>query len=296
MRYIVCIPHGGLCDTIFQIYRCVRYAQKTQRMCIICSKEVYTFREHINSYLIPKYNFIRFANKSDLVNLKYTTVKPECLQGRIHSYKSSQDGSKGMIVENTGESLTFNFEISSNHKYDVIVHENFGGGFAFPYSLNFFRFSDIISMEMKRRLALLPKNYVSIHIRHNDYKSDIQGFIETHRDRLSTSKFFLATDNFHVAVIFKALFKKNVIIFSDIPRVEAPFNNRGVPVTGGIHYSVCLSEKQKAAQNFMAICDFLTVALSSSILYSFKLSGFTRNALEMNKYRTELLRILNIDL
>ena len=145
---------------------------------------------------------------------------------------------------------------------------------------NHIKFSDFIIKDYHKRLAVLPKDYISFHIRNTDYKSDFSGFIEIHKEKMLSSPFFLASDNQNNIDTIKSEFGSNVYTFSK-------GSSNGFP----LHFLEGKSEEYKKQNIIDNICDLLLLAGGKEIYYSQQCSGYSKLAVYLQNNQYLLVKI-----
>jgi hypothetical protein len=101
--------------------------------------------------------------------------------------------------------------------YDEKVVIIVGGGGGIPtLILNHMKFKHIVTFIYSQRLNMLPFNFTGVHIRNTDRSTDVQLFLETHKN-LSENSSFLATDDVNTVKLFDEVFQQKVFHLSIIP-------------------------------------------------------------------------------
>jgi hypothetical protein len=150
---------------------------------------------------------------------------------------------------------------------------------------NYITIKEVISDTFNKRLNLLPKSYVGLHIRNTDKKSDYRLFIEKNTAELENKSIFLATDNIDVITYIKGLYGLNVFNFSNIP------DNTGKK--NGIHYNhIGISQHDFIIDCFV---DMLLLASSSSFYFSCVSSSYSKMAKYLFDNKQILDKILILD-
>jgi hypothetical protein len=160
-------------------------------------------------------------------------------------------------------------KLDKNYKDDVLMfgHKNHMVNFKardIIYFLQNFSFKPIILDCFKKRYNLLPKDYISLHIRNTDRRSDISSFINEHDKLIDNKHIFLATDDSNVIDIFKKKYN-NIYTFAKICENKT---------SGGIHF-VVRNEVEHTNFNIDTVVDFLLLSSAKNYYYSCSKSGFS---------------------
>jgi len=167
--------------------------------------------------------------------------------------------------DNTDLSISLKMDYSQN----IIVYSDCGGGDEF---VNFLRISEatpIVKDVFLKRRQQLPDNYISVHIRNTDYKSDVNAFIEKYADVFLVHPIFLASDHKETIDLFKQKFP-NVYSFANIQSIQG----------GNLHEGKAGERTGQQIQEFNIDCivDILLLASGSTIYFSSQQSGFSKTA------------------
>jgi len=276
-KYIICYPLGGFCDMLNIINRCLEYAIKYNRILIIDATKEWWFQQDI-------YKYITFTHENIYNKLSYSnitnnmTVYPPEFKNLINKKFNISFISNEYYTDFKNKTET---DLSIDYTEDVIIYGSASGGIAYTL-LNYFYFNTIITDEYYNRLNKLPKKYISFHIRNTDYKSDVDGFLLKHHQKLINNSVFIGTDNITTRDEIKKKYGKNVYYFSDIPKVDG--NNN-------IHYNHGNIDQTKFIID--CIVDILLLASADEFYYSSERSGYSKFALFLFENKNILNKILN---
>jgi hypothetical protein len=248
MKYLVCFPGGGLGNMLWNINMAINYAKKYDRKLIIDSTKKGWFKMNI----------------FDFINITEPTILNEPVHFVNESLKVYDPKVNMPLNKNYDDEIIYNYSAMQPQNFKVF---------------NYITIKKVILDTFNKRLKLLPRSYIGLHIRNTDKKSDYRLFIEKHAAELENNSIFLATDNIDVITYIKGLYGINVFSFSNIP------DNTGKK--NGIHYNhigIC-------QRDFIIDCfvDMLLLASSSSYYFSCVNSSYSK----MAKYLFDNKQILN---
>ena len=199
-KIVLCIPHGGLNDTLCQIEFCRQYAIKFDRTLYLDTRksgllgDFSIFFKMLDSVGIQH---ISCSSDIDFAHLNKLSAFPSVLDGRLDSYDSYYSPTIRKIVERISDTpVTFNMD--SEYVEDVLVHQQPGGGSKSFALLSHLTFSAPIKEEIRNRLAVLPEKYSAVHVRNTDYKSDYVSFFEDIKESVSGSNLLICSDDAEV--------------------------------------------------------------------------------------------------
>ena len=252
MKYLVCFPGGGLGNMLWAINLSVNYALNYDRKLIIDSTQKGWFRKNI-------FDFINIHNSvivdTAITNSTYDFVK---LDKNYEFVKLDKNYEEDVI-----------YTYSANHP------QNF-------HIFNYITIKKIILDEFYKRLSLLPKKFISIHIRNTDKKSDYLNFLKDNKAKFVGKNIFLASDNFTVIENIKNTYGSKVFCFSNIPENK--------DISGGIHYN----HKGIDSQEFIIDCfvDLLLLAHANEFYFSCPNSSYSKMAKHLFDNKAILKNIL----
>jgi hypothetical protein len=213
-KYFIVYPRGGFVDVISVIEKCLIYAVKYGRQLIIDSR-----KSQMNDD-IQKYVYFNHPNIEifDVDNFYYSiqdlSFYPSKVKNHLSVLGEAHTNGIYMYTTQTGEKLSLKTDLTKDYIEDVIVYCHCRDCGIGTMIFNHLTFSDFIMNEYRKRRVMLPKEYISFHIRNTDYKSDVSCFIERHKERMLTSPFFLASDNQNDIDAIISEFASNVHTFS----------------------------------------------------------------------------------
>lgn len=273
-KWLLCVPRGGLNDTLCQIQLCLEYAQKYNRTVFIDTRKS-GIRARLSQYFElekSNSNIVLYPNggSSPLWNKDYY---PNCIKHESDEVISEYDPEVGFVEELT--KVPLRFDMSRDYGHQLLYYEQCGGGSYGWKTLIHFRFIDSIRNELRLRLESLPEAYVGMHIRHSDVKSDYHRFLSNTRTFVAGQSVLLCTDSSEVLKRAKAILSQSSLVLISVP-----------PDTGGLP----LHDRQEFtdnAINLSMLADLMALSLSDVIIRPSHscgyLSGFATLAIELQK-------------
>jgi hypothetical protein len=191
------------------IDKCLIYAVKYKRTLIIITHKKGWFKDDIHNYIGFEHPNIYVGDIDTILEkIEDLSIYPDTMKGRLL---------------NPAFILSKNINIKKQYDEDVLVSFSLGGGICREI-IKCMRFKSNVLDIYKSRIAKMPKDYIGIHIRNTDKKSDIPAFIAKHSnifipqnsDIQLEGAIFLASDDIKLLNDFKTKYK-NIYTFSNIP-------------------------------------------------------------------------------
>ncbi|MFC2970226.1 hypothetical protein [Acidimangrovimonas pyrenivorans] len=267
-KFLLCRPRGGLNDALVQLEACRAYAAKHRRRLVVdmsrggLKDDFHRYFKplpHFGPELLPWSKDVAAA----LDRLQYV-VPPE-VAGRLASYRTS-------FVDNRfrldGGDLPVLFDFSRDHREDLLVYEQGGGGVAALNLLRHLAFSEEVASEILRRLERLGADYDAVHVRHSDYQTDYRRFLRRIAPALRGRRVLLCTDS-------RAVQAEAPELLRGCARIMTLFD---VPETGGqsLH---SLARDNAFDANLDTLTDLLALASARRLYFTTVtkgvLSGFS---------------------
>jgi hypothetical protein len=266
-----------------RILECYNYSLKYNRILVIDSSHSW-FKEDIREYI----NFNSpIIYKGDLNKLydrlnKETTYPPEFKGILNNRFNFIWTFPVNYIYNNK----IIDSDLSHDYTETVKLYVECGG----IRPINLLKecsFKPLVFNVFRERYNKLPKDYIAVHIRNTDLKSNVDEFIDKYKDELTDKSIFLATDHAASIIIFKEIFGSNLYSFATIP------DNNGKSIHGN-NVSVPTREF-----NIDCFVDLLLLASGSKLYLSImtiktgweSYSGYGQLALDLHNNK-ELLRQL----
>lgn len=281
-RLLLCRPQAGLTDTLCQIGKCLRYADKFGRKIVVEMDfpGAVHFRDDFSIYFTSHDSRLILSSKGFRPQFDNLQAFPSSLSGRVNSYVGVWKKKFENIVDAADDQL-LSFDFRKNYTQPLLVHHAAGGGMRnVKVALRRLSVTKLIQDEVRLRTALIGGPYTSLHIRYTDYVTDFQDRLLELKEKIS-GPIFLATDNRKALEICQKLFgKKRVFSFAKFPKVD------GQP----IHSDMKMNAK---TSNVDAICDVIMLATAKTY-YFFPLIATHRKWVNFSSF-SEFAQMLHSD-
>lgn len=254
-KYIVYKTRGGFTDTMNQIWRCLEYARAHNRTLVIDATHDW-MKADLRNYITIHDSHIYTGSLTDFYNeaCTRTIFPPQACQNLQGYYPGYYDSWSILPLDKV-------------YTEDIIVHTHCGGGASLPSCLSISTASRTIKDVFLYRLSLLPPNYISIHVRNTDYKSDVAAFLNENAAHFSNKDIFLASDDIYTIRHFQELYGSRVYSFANIPETKDGEN---------IHdHHASISNDEFIVDT---IVDMMVLAYGSEFYGSSRQSGYTKSA------------------
>ena len=273
-KYIICKPRGGLNDIFGFVTMCLKYAIRFNRILVIDTRKSLHFKDNFF-----KYFDINNANKhiytSDIDTL-YNSIQ-KCTLFAANTI-TTIPRNKQHINYNDFDPFKHNIRIidlNTDYPEDVILYGSNNEILTkdIIYFFKKFNLTPMVLNHLKNRINIMPTQYISVHIRNTDYKSNVILFIKNNYSQLKNKHIFLATDDPNSIELFKMHFTtSNIYTFFQFPKSNKKYYNR----TGsGIHFNIRNNNEHKIF-NIDTLIDIILLANSTKYLYSCEQSGFSQ--------------------
>lgn len=284
-KYILCRPKGGFNDMLTQIEKCWKYAEIFNRKLIIDSLDS-GFHDHFDHYFISKKNqsVLPIYDIPNDINCN-ASVFPNELTNTIQTYNSFYDIQyHNFFDKDSGVQLTFDFSI--NYEQNILIHEQCGRNNDSINALNRIRLTQEISKKIQEKMKFLG-NYISIHIRNTDYKTNYKKFFnEIKNENSPIKKYVLCTDDYLCQQYAKDFFENKILFTHKVP------NTQGAP----LHYNDNLNRLET---NINTIMDLLILAMGQEIKFTKTenniYSGFSLLAKNLNHNKKIVYSLLDVE-
>jgi hypothetical protein len=162
--------------------------------------------------------------------------------------------------------------IKKSFDEDIVFYRRCGRMFSpeyyYKHFLSICKLTPLVKEVYSERKQKLPQEYISVHVRNTDYKSNVDGFINKHSKIFEANTMFLASDDYDTIQKFKQLYGTRVITFAHIK-----------PLDGAeAHHKITMTKKENRTLTIDAIVDLLLLAGGKSIYASSKESGYSKVA------------------
>lgn len=216
---LLCVPRGGLNDTLCQISLCRDYALNFK-----CNLAIDTSDSGLQCDFwdifetLPGSRWpivIRPTTEKLLIGSEFT-VRPSFIEGGFSSLRNEveYDAVLGKIVSKKTR-LPIVFDLKVNHAEDLLVHCACGGGRASFRIIESITLNKKVSDHISKRLTFLPERYIGIHVRNTDLKSDYRSFFKRIKSQINDRNVFVCSDDANVVEFATSYFNKSRIYSLD---------------------------------------------------------------------------------
>ena len=298
LKELLCIPYGGLNDTLVQIAKCYEYAESYKRRHLIDTSRSGIFLDfglyfELNPQLDCKVTTVINDDIFDRLN-SCLSVKPFEFKGMIRDVALRHVTTpeyKGYTFSTSGKPTSFDF--SSDHMEDLLIHLNCGGGIASHSLIPCLRITQRIQGRILSYLSSLPLDYIAFHIRNTDIKTDFITLFKATAPNLRGRNVLVCSDDSHVIAAAKDIFVESTI-----------YSNDKVYYTSG-HLSLHSRENYRDLNEMddatiVSLCDLFALAFSSQLIIAKHrgnwYSGFSRLAYELFQNKEMSRMVLGVSL
>jgi hypothetical protein len=289
VRLLLCRPQGGLNDILCQIERACRYAERFARTVVVDTDYLHTeyVRDAFSRYFVSEQARLVLDPGEIRARLDDLDVFPDFLAGRVNRYRARYDHNvKNFVDEETGRAISFDFD--TDYPQPLLVHHACGGGVLSIGALSRMRLSENLASLLRERLAAIGRDYVALHIRNTDYRTEYEEWLAENRSKLA-GPVFVATDNRATVARCRSILGAERI--HSFAKLEAEGEEPLHPIA---------DRKDAYRRNCDAILDLLMLALAKQ-LYVFQImpnpngvsySGFSVLAANLKNCETMLRRLV----
>lgn len=293
-RYLLCRPRNGLNDTLVQIERCWRHAEKFNRILIIdpINSASVTNLSLFFSPLSPTSRVYFHVLPDQLEHLNKLPCQPNALTGRVSDYKgvSVQRGARWIVCdEKTNTPLWA--DLDRDYPEPMLLHESGGGGKDGIEFLKRVKLEPNLARDIHEKIRKLGSNYAAVHIRHSDLKTDWRKFLRSIRRALRGRTVLICSDSSEVIKAAPLILKD-----STIRTVSELVYTDGQPQ----HRRLGASDESRNATMRAALVDLLAMGAASDLFITCHdqgaTSGFSRLAASICRDKSFVNSLLGIDL
>jgi tetratricopeptide (TPR) repeat protein len=290
-KFLLCRPIGGLNDTLCQIEKCWRYAEKYSRSLIIDTLKsglLAEFSEFFSARTSLTKVYFRLT-EAQLCMLNTLTCFPHSVQGKIKTYFSVYSKDSGNYIDReTSTILTFDF----NKNYDeiVLVHEQCGGGNLSFNLLNRVSISEKIRPIILEKIQELDHDYLAIHVRNTDYQTKFEDLFKDIYPKVSDKSLLVCSDDAEVISRAKSFFTSSKILIS-----SHPTQTEKKPLH---HSTTHHDDEQRKKATINSIIDLIALGRSTELYFSNVTaghpSGFSRLAMHLCENKNVIDALLKL--
>ena len=262
-KYIICVPQQGLMDMFHRIGNCLQYAYYHRRKVVMHTNFGWFNDDFTNYFVIDHPSRVGYVETRTLRFWRNQSEVPYFVHADAVSIGNQTFAGRFQSCAYT-DSIHLDYA-------RIVLFSHYGGGSILPL-LRYGRFSRLVLDEFERRKQLLPRDYISCHIRNTDIKTagNVTQFLMQYRGYVRHKVVFLATDHnrtFHLAL---KIWSESVVVgFTSL--VDGVYNQH---VGGG----TLRTAEQSRLYNVNTLADLLLLANSYTFIYPSLRSGFTSTA------------------
>jgi hypothetical protein len=260
-KFLLCMPRGGLNDTLCQISKCWKYSIEWDRtLCIDTTEsglqcdfwDLFDIRPNARS---PK--IIHSRELNDLAGLQLS-MRPPYLRDLPWPDRVSADYDQdsGQIISKiNGLPITFDFK--TDHPEDILVHCACGGGRLSYQLIRQICLSRNTADKVRGSLSELPLKYIGVHIRNTDLACDYKTFLVGIHNRLIGEDVLICSDDAEVIGYAKDYLKDSRVISHEFAR-----GRPGQPI-----HSLNLDRTMGYQRSGEALTDLVSLARAQRIFF-----------------------------
>ena len=219
-RILLCVPSGGLNDTLCQIEKCWRYAERFTRQLVIDTRRsglMGQFSDYLSA-LPDQIEVVGSLEPYHLAVLNELDCYPEVVRGRLTTYQPKRVPLTGWVERKSGVLVSFDFERDYSHS--LLVHAQSGGGRQSFDLLKRVSLAQGVARDVSQRLSLLPQNYLGVHVRNTDYQTDYETFFRKLWAQTDGKTVLVCSDDPQVVTRASEIFDRATVITTGNPRIE----------------------------------------------------------------------------
>lgn len=277
MRYLICFPQGGINDMWSRIQMCISYCLHQNRMLVLDTTKNW-FRHDWRTYFAIPHDIVYQGHTSDFItHLLTKDVYPPELRNR--TYESLPDAVWIRHGRMEMDGIMVSTSLLVPYAQEVVVYADCGSSLHINSMLSMLTFSDELKLEYQRRRSLLPPQYLAVHIRNTDHKSDLDTFLAKHDSLFRKHDIFVATDHHDSLIRMKTLYGAHIHSFANLPQLPYGVNiheskqSQALRTTRDQHHAFLID----------MFLDFLLLASGSQYIASTEKSGFSRSVHELRR-------------
>lgn len=273
-NYLLCRPRGGLNDTLCQIERCWRYAEKYNRELIIDTTRSGLYTEFSSFFKANKITDGVYFSISEFGFERF-----EKLTSTFNSFNLNIPGIYDATVMNfvdpsNGAQMSFNFSQGSNDV--LLVHEQCGGGIASLGALARLELVDEIRDKVSRLYAGSENSYYALHVRNTDYRTDLNALLMKIKRFLVGENLLVCSDDASVPAQVAIILK-----YTKVFTIEGYKSEDGEPIHDN-RAKYGPEEQRRLSVN--SVVEFLMMSLAKDVFYDFVSTKGASTALAPSGY------------
>lgn len=285
MRYLFCFPREGFNDICNVIWICYNYCKKYDRILVIDTRNINTMKDDIRKYIIFKDNKTVYGGNIDELyeSLKKSdrTFLPDI---RHIPYENIYDAIDPKHMRKCFSANPYFLSINRNYDEDILFYSRAGSGNGIVNMLKEVDLNKELREYIITKRKMLPKEYISLHVRNTDYKTNISYYLNKNEEKFLGKDIFLGSDNRNSVDEITDFFEKKsrIYFFSNIPY------NDNKPLHNTYDF------KDRKEYIYDIITDIFLLSLGNEFYYTCELSWFSKNIVEIRKNINIIEDLLNL--
>lgn len=317
-QMLYCLPGGGFNDIVVQLWRCVKYAVKTDRV-LILGWENYLpvlppYEQYFDLKNIPGLKLMSQWEAASIIRaaqargqeVTHPSKQRLSLTALLGTGEEREDGPPFFI--DVASLPNYVFHPKKQYTYHVLLYHKKGNQGTPEATLKHLIFSREIKQTFLSRWSQLPKPYIGMHVRGTDRKCGNKMTLkvfektQTLREHLKGAPVYLATDNPEAAVEqiqeLKEKQGREITSFTYFPAKKEEENRGGKKEREAnvmpLHLNKVLSDEEKHQTNIDGFVDLLLLAFSEKFIMS--CGGYSRLAGLLHWDKSIALSTLGLEL
>lgn len=292
-RLLLCIPRGGLNDTLCQIQKCLDYAIEFDRTVIIDARKSGLMGQFDDYFSIDPHiqNIIPHLDHDIYPFLNSLRCVPASLHNRIDSFKSAFYSPFQQYVD-IKNNMLIGFNFDRDYSEPLLVHEQAGGGTDSWELLSNVTLQPDVARHILSKLSVIKEDYVAIHIRNTDYQTDYQNLFSWLRPQLINKQILICSDDANMFEQARLTFDQSTVF--SVSNTFAQINTQNQPLHIHEKYHNDLEKKNATID---ALTDLLALGGASDLFFSKvitgQISGFSSLALFLYKKKYVIKNLLS---
>ena len=281
-RWLLARPRGGFNDVLCQIEKCWTYAEKTHRRLVIDTRDsglLLDFHDLFQPVLHKSGIQPEPLTASAIEQMNQRSSFPSDTQGGVTNYTSEKDANDEFFT--TASHQPLKVSLDRDYPEDVVVYEAMGGGLSSLCALSRLSFTSRIANPLVEGLKKLPSNYVGIHVRYSDMRTDFTKLFEAVDQQVTLeTPVFIASDSDDVLEYGRDFFGKTRTLTPqrNSPRQGEPLHTPTEP----------LDEEKRWLRTTEMLVELFALAGARRLFFSdvnerMGVSGFSRLAAHLSK-------------
>lgn len=296
-KYIYCIVREGFNDNLCQMEKAWRFAERSGRILIVNSQyggmgdrwDKYFSTVDKRVVLHPSEGLLKYFDEVD-------DVYPHCLKGRVSSHAVICSSAHNFQYLDQVTQTSLRLDFNKEYKEKLVVHHSSGGGELSINCLARLRLRDELIELLSDALSPLEGDYLAIHVRNTDYKTEYMSFFKKIFSEVAGHRLLICSDDWTCREVAKKFFvESSVVTVSDIPDTKGrPLHNSASYVAKGHQHFEHKPDFYES--NCAMLIDLLALAKAKKFftpqLAHIPFSGFSRLAENLHKHPKVIDKLL----